>query len=479
MSHHRNSTYLPPSAAAVVADDPMLVLVGVPGLARLGWFLEQAVLLLLTHSPSVVPGHTGRQAPGRVAGSLGPVPLAEVEPRFSHRGHGGEARLGEKDLMVETFGEALRSYREQAGLSQRQLARQVPISQTTLSRYETDRQAVDPAMADRLDELVGAGGALRPLLDTRHDDELELIEMTRRANHSSIGAETLAELETTTDELCRAYSTQDPAALRGRTTAHLRYVLGLLDGRTTLDQHRELLVRAGWDALLLGCVAYDIGDRLAADQARRMAYRLGDQAGHGQIMAWSYELGAWYALVEGRYRDAVELSERGLQHAGESSAAVQLTVQASHGYARLGDVQARATLEAGRKILERLPRPDTPEHHFVFDPDKHTFYVAKILTSLGKDEVAAEEHAREVIRHCEQAGRWPMRLAESQLNLGSIAGRRGDLDEAVGLATSALQVERRSGGLLPHAEELLDALADRYPKERLVEEYRERLVAAL
>jgi transcriptional regulator with XRE-family HTH domain len=383
-------------------------------------------------------------------------------------------------------------------MSQPQLARQVPVSQSSLSRYECDRQEVDRDTAARLDELVGANGALlatlpptgtgtltcgdRARISPRRvdepDDEFELMELIRRAEQSSIGTDTLAELEATTDLMCRDYSTQDAAVLRRRATAHLRYVLGLLDGRVTLTQHRELLVRAGWDALLLGCVAYDVGDRMAATQARRLAYQLGSQARHGEIIAWSYELGAWYALVEGRYPEVVDLSEAGLQHAGVSSAAVQLTVQASHGYARMGDVDARATLEAGRKILEQLPRPEHPAHHFVFDPDKHTFYVAKILTSLGKDDAAAEEHAREVIRTCEHAERWPMRMAETQLNLGLIAGRRGDLDEAVGLATAALRVERRSGGLVPHAQELLHVLADWYPNERLVEEYQQALRTA-
>jgi hypothetical protein len=306
----------------------------------------------------------------------------------------------------------------------------------------------------------------------------ELVELTRRAESSGIGSDTLHELELTTDQLCRDYSTHDAAGLRRRTVTHLRYVLGLLDGRTTLAQHRELLVRAGWDALLLGCVAYDVGDRRAANQARRLAHRLGDEAGHGEVMAWSYELGSWFALVEGRFPATVQLAQRGLRHAGESSAAVQLTVQASHGYARMGDGQARVTLEVGRRILEPLPRPEHPENHFVFDPDKHTFYVAKVLTAFGKDDPAAEEHAREVIHHCEEQRRWPMRLAESQLNLAQVAGRRGSLDEAVGLGISALQVRRRSGGLLPHAEELLRALVERYPKERLVEQYRELLATA-
>jgi transcriptional regulator with XRE-family HTH domain len=66
--------------------------------------------------------------------------------------------------MVETFGRALRRLREQAGLSQPDLARRVPISQSSLSRYESDRQQADPTTADRLDQLLDANGTLRALL---------------------------------------------------------------------------------------------------------------------------------------------------------------------------------------------------------------------------------------------------------------------------------------------------------------------------
>jgi tetratricopeptide (TPR) repeat protein len=318
---------------------------------------------------------------------------------------------------------------------------------------------------------------VNPTATTKHEPELELIEFTRQAEATDISPGTLSELELVTDRLCREYPTADATELRTSTTAHLRYVLGLLDGRTTLAQHRELLVRAGWLALLLGCVAYDLGDRPAAAQARRLAFQLGHQAGHGRIIAWSYELGAWYALLEGRYPSVVDLSHCGLRHAGVSSAAVQLTLQAGRGYARMGDKEARTALDAGRKILEQLPRPEHPEHHFVFDPDKHIFYVATILTWLGKDDIAAEEHAREVVRYCHETGRWPTRLGTTLVNLGVIAGRRGDLDEAIEHGTAALELNRRSAELLPRAFELYRNLASRYPKERLVDHFRERLIA--
>jgi hypothetical protein len=61
-----------------------------------------------------------------------------------------------------------------------------------------------------------------------------------------------------------------------------------------------------------------------------------------------------------------------------SNAAVQLTLQASRAYARLGDERATQMLKARQKILVRLPVPGHPENHFVFDRDKYDFYTATV-----------------------------------------------------------------------------------------------------
>ncbi|MGH3168997.1 MAG: hypothetical protein ACRDN0_24340, partial [Trebonia sp.] len=102
----------------------------------------------------------------------------------------------------------------------------------------------------------------------------------------------------------------------------------LLGKRVTLAQHRELLVIAGWLSALLAYACYDAGDHGAA----------------------------------------------GLTYAGVSNATVQLTLQASRAYARMGDDQARKMLTAGGAVLARLPVPEHPENHFVFDRDKFEFY---------------------------------------------------------------------------------------------------------
>lgn len=176
-------------------------------------------------------------------------------------------------------------------------------------------------------------------------------------------------------------------------------------GRVTLEQHRELLVHAGWLAALLGCLHYDLGEREPAEAARQAAYQWAKQTGHSELMGWAYEMSAWFALTEGRFEDVVEAAQHGQTVAGTSSAMVQLTLQEAKGQARLGNqTESRKALERGAEILGKLPTPTRPDHHFVFDNTKWIFYAATIYTWQSDDE-RAEEHAQEIIsRHSRPDG---------------------------------------------------------------------------
>jgi hypothetical protein len=379
---------------------------------------------------------------------------------------------------MDEFAGRLRALMAERGLGVLALARQVPCDKALISRLAAGKQRPSEQIASRLDDALGAGGELAALaaaaVPAAGAGELDLIELARRQEVSDVGNGTLILLTGAVDNMCRDYPVQDAAVLSARALRHLRYVTRLAGGRTTLAQHKELLVIAGWLAALLACTRYDVGERPAAEAARRMAWQFGSKTGHTVLVAWSFEIAAWFALVEGRYRDTVALSEAGAEHAGETSAAVQLALQSARGYARMGDTRARGALNAGRAVLARLPVPEHPEHHFVFDAGKYEFYVATILTWLGDDAVA-EEHAREVVRRCEEAGRWPTRLGTTLVNLGLIAGRRGDLDEAVGYGAAALRLPRRSAELLPRAAELHRSLDAAYPGERLVDDFSKML----
>ncbi len=388
--------------------------------------------------------------------------------------------------MAEGFAGRLCALMADRDVSQRALAPKVPCSTAHVSLLASGKRQPSPQMARRIDDILGAGGELAalatpgagPPADTAADTTLELVELTRRAECSDVGSGTIEALFAVADRLCRDYPTIAPSILRDRARTYLRYVLDLLDKRTTLRQHRELLVAAGWLAALLACVCYDAGDPAAAETARRLTRQLGEHAGAGELAGWAFEIAAWFALVERRFADTVELSEAGLARAGVSNAGIQLTLQAARGYARMGDSRAGQMLADGRRMLDRLPEPEHPEHHFVFDRDKHEFYAATIYTWLGTDDAAAAEHAAEVAARCRNAdgtARWPTRLSTTLVNMAVLASRRGDLDEAVSLGADSLGCGRRSAELLPRAAELEQHLADRYPHERLTGEYSEIL----
>ncbi|MFF4624794.1 hypothetical protein [Nonomuraea jabiensis] len=308
------------------------------------------------------------------------------------------------------------------------------------------------------------------------------MELAQQLQASDVGTGTLEALAEAVDLLCRAYPVVPAATLRDRTQKRLAQVNRLLAGRLTLDQHRELLVITGWLTALLGCVHYDLGEREEAETARRAAFEMGRQVGHGELMGWAHEMSAWFALVEGRYEDVVNAARMGQAVAGQTSAMVQLTLQEARGLARIGDRrEADRALTRGAEVLSHLPMPDNPDHHFVFDHAKWVFYAATCYTWLADDD-RAEEHARETIQmHTRPDGtsNAPMRVADAHIDLGIVHARRGDLDAAVADGMAAFDIDRRSlTDLVNRAADLDRVLRQRYRREALAEEFHERFVTA-
>lgn len=113
----------------------------------------------------------------------------------------------------------------------------------------------------------------------------------------------------------------------------------------------------------------------------------------------------------------------------------------------------------------------------MFDHTKYSYYATTCYTTLGDDE-RAEEHAHEVItKHVRADGtsNAPMRTAQTRIDLGIIAARRGDLDQAVAYGESAFEFERKSmSDLVSRSADLDRLLQGRYPAERLTQEFHER-----
>jgi transcriptional regulator with XRE-family HTH domain len=312
-----------------------------------------------------------------------------------------------------------------------------------------NRSPIRPLPSDGSGRTPGSAPTVAgPLSDPSADDEMAALELARRISASDLGDETLNQLESVVDELATAYPRTAPADLLRRVRQHLGYVGLLIDARMTLAQRRRLMVAGGWLSLLGATVNIDLGQDASATARLRTAASLARHAEHSEIRAWCCETEAWRVLTNGDYRRAVKLSRTAQELApAGSSAAIQATAQEGRAWSRLG--QSRETYDAltrVHKLVAPLRRPDTPEHHYRYDPDKSLAYTATTLAWLG--DTAAEGYAREVIHRLappDEVTRWPRRVATAHLDLALTLLVTGELDEACAVTVQALA----SGRVVP------------------------------
>ncbi len=378
------------------------------------------------------------------------------------------------------FGDAVRQLMAEREVSLRALAKQISYDVAYLSRTLAGKQRPSPELVTALDDALGASGQLTALTLAGVDtDPWETAELLRRLQLSDVGGGGVEQMEQTVERLCCEYPYRPAADLLGESRQWLRYVGRMVRGNVTLTEHRNLLVLAGWLALLVGCVEYDMGRRTAAESTRLAAARIGRESEEGQVIGWAFEMEAWFALTNGDAPAALAAARAGQDASGPGSASVQLAAQEAKALARLGEVRAlHETLDAGYRALGKLPRPSRPSNHFIIDPDKWDFYAMDCYRVVG-DNDRAEHHARRVLKlHTMPDGteRSPMRMSEARFTLAHVALRQDDLELAVGTGRDALAGRRRS---IPHmmmsARELAGELDERYPHERLATEFREYL----
>ncbi|MGH3860854.1 helix-turn-helix transcriptional regulator [Actinokineospora sp.] len=408
-----------------------------------------------------------------------------------------------------SLGQRLAMLRTAAGVTQGQLAAAVYCDRTTVTHIEKGRGRADEQFWQTADRIVEAGGSLlaayrdletaRQECDLRarrsalealrakahsftttpltgntssvfdgYDDETAAVELARRVAASDVGDETLGQLEGAMDELAMAYPVTAPQDLLVRLRSHLAYVSSLTDSRMTLVGRRRLLVLGGWLSLLAATVHIDLKHHAAATARLRTAASLARHAEHDEIRAWCFETEAWRVLTEGDYRRAVKLSRAAQELApAGSSIAVQSTAQEGRAWARLSNPrETYAAIDRVTKLVSPMARPDRPEHHFRYDPDKSVAYVATTLAWVG--DPAAESYAREIISRLKpdhEGQRWPRRVASANLDLALALLVTDRLDEACHATQEAIL----SGRVVPsnhwRAAEIVGAVEARHLPE--------------
>jgi len=199
-------------------------------------------------------------------------------------------------------------------------------------------------------------------------------------------------------------------------------------------------------SLLAATCHIDLRQESTARARLRTATALAKQIERPDIEVWCLETEAWARLTNGDYSTALKLS-RGAQELAprNSSILIQATAQEGRVLARLRDRQTYDVLNRLQRLTEPLASPATPEHHFVYDPQKAVSYLATTLAWLG--DPAAEEPARIVIANA-PPGKRPRRIALARIDLASCLITHGRTDEAVAEARKAIL----SGYVAPSSE---------------------------
>jgi tetratricopeptide (TPR) repeat protein len=310
---------------------------------------------------------------------------------------------------------------------------------------------------------------------------MDPLEVVGRLTAASVNSAAIDAIRITVERLCCEYSSRNAAALMAEARQWLRRLIEMQAEPLALSHKRDTVELAGWLALLVGCLEYDMGDRRAAEATRRAALDLGRQAGSAGVLGWAHEMRAWFAITSGDYGGAVAAARGGLSAAGNHGVAVQLIAQEAKAHARMGNKQEMLdALERGRSLLDTMPYPGNIGNHFVVDPSKFDFYAMDCYRRIGENDLA-RELADEVVRTSTvRRERWPMRTAEGHLTLGVVAAREGDLDQAVSDGRRALAGDRKSlPSLAMVSRDLVQVLTERYGGEPVAEAYLEELRAAL
>ncbi|MCZ4510268.1 helix-turn-helix transcriptional regulator [Streptomyces sp. ActVer] len=340
---------------------------------------------------------------------------------------------------MNDFGTEVRSALKAQGKSLRGAAKELHYDVAYLSRVLNGKQAPSPELIQAVNEFLGL--SLEVDDATSYDDEMDAWELARRVQASDVGNATLERLERAFDGLAMAYPKAKPEDLLRQVRKHSGYVVKLLDGKKTLSEHRRLLVIGGWLSLLGATVHIDLMQDDAATARLETAATLAREAGHPEIEAWCFETEAWRLLTDGDYVQAVDLSRAAQEIApAGSSGLIQATAQEGRANARLGNAtETYSAIERVQGLSAAIGSPDTPEHHYRYDPAKALSYTATTLAWLG--DAAAEPYAREVIKRLspgEDVSQWPRRVASANIDLALVLLKGDRLDEACDSAQKAI-----------------------------------------
>jgi len=261
-------------------------------------------------------------------------------------------------------------------------------------------------------------------------------------------AATIQYLDQAIERVAGAYLTAEPAELAEEVRLHVAWVRRLLHNSRAPAQHHRLCGQLGILTGILAQLSLAQGDHDATQAYCAVAMQAADEVGDGQLRAWILSIQAMLAAYTNRHQDVIDLTNAGLQAAGQaaSATAVKLASLQARAHATLGNRQAaEAALARARLMMAQVPPEEQERGLFAFPEERLASHEGQVWLQLGAPERAQEslQRALRLLDRATGARRSPVDQAMVRLHLARSHAELGQFDEARQQAEQALALHRR------------------------------------
>ncbi|WP_037574255.1 hypothetical protein [Phaeacidiphilus oryzae] len=333
------------------------------------------------------------------------------------------------------------------------------------------------AMAPLLEAGPAAAGALGRAVSSGQCTA-EALSWSRELERTDVGPGTLAHLEAAVDRLCHGYAELPPDEASQLALLYRRQVAALMSGRHTMREARELARCAGLLSVVLGWLAHDLGETVAAEAYCLDARLHGEHAELPEVCAWAEDCRSTVALYAERPEIALSAALRGRAYAPAGTRAeVRLVGQVARACARSGRAdEFRVVMAEARGFQDRLPAHAVGL--FSADAARISSFEASGQRMLGRPD-RARRAAEEALRQYREAGVGapggaagsPTRLAIALLDLAGARAAEGELEGAVEAGREALRSPRPAEAINVRAAQLAKTLLSTYRGARAAKEF--------
>jgi tetratricopeptide (TPR) repeat protein len=222
----------------------------------------------------------------------------------------------------------------------------------------------------------------------------------------------------------------------------------LLNNSRAPAQHHRLYVQLGILNGILAQLSLAQGDHDATQAYCAVAMQAADEVGDGQLRAWILSIQAMLAAYTNRHQEVIDLTNAGLQAAGQaaSATAVKLASLQARAHATLGNRQAaEAALAWARLMMAQVPPEEQERGLFAFPEEKLASHEGQVWLQLGAPERAQESLKRALLLLDRATGarRSPVDQAMVRLHLARSYAELGQFEQACQQIEQALALHRQ------------------------------------